>query len=109
MAIKFTERAVREVRKIITGQPGERETYLRIGIKPGGCSGFIYVVDLCAKPGPQDIIYDAAGVQIVCDRVSDLYLDGTTIDFGESSIQQGFIFNNPIAKTTCPCGESFTV
>jgi len=41
--------------------------------------------------------------------MSYTYLDGTVIDYVEGLYGAGFKFNNPVAKSTCGCGSSFSV
>ncbi len=109
MPIKITEYAIREIRKILLDPSQEGRHVLRIAIKGGGCAGFTYTMDLCRGPEAHDVIHESHGLQIICDRVSNLYLDGMTIDFTDDPLQRGFVFNNPNARTTCLCGTSFGI
>lgn len=90
-------------------------TALRIGIRGGGCSGFSYVVEFHdGEPRARDVVYDleatsGAGVRIVIDKKSLLYLNGATFDWEKSLMRQGFKFVNPNEKASCGCGTSFTV
>ena len=107
--ITLTERAAREVKTIIDQQqlPAE-STYLRVGVKGGGCSGFNYTLDLTDKAGEFDEQWDVNGVKVICDPKSQLYLDGVSIDFKDEIMGRGFVFNNPNATHTCGCGSSFS-
>ena len=49
------------------------------------------------------------GVEVIVDKKSDLYLDGTTVDYHDGLEQRGFSFTNPNANKTCGCGNSFSV
>jgi iron-sulfur cluster assembly protein len=109
MSINFTEKAAKEARTILFEHQSDQVQALRIGIQTSGCCGFTYTVDLCYKPEPTDKIFTSHGVKIVCDPKSFLYLDGTVIDFSEKLINRGFLFKNPNARQTCPCGASFGV
>lgn len=108
MAIELTERAAEEVKKIISEQKLEDGTVLRIGVTGGGCSGFSYALGF-------DTNFDEAadskssqhGVDVVVDRKSSLYLDGTKLDFFEGLEKRGFTFENPNAVKSCGCGSSF--
>lgn len=109
MAITLSEAAAKEVRRIIEEQklPAE-QTRLRVGVRGGGCSGFSYLLDLTEEPaGEQDETMDSHGVQILVDMKSNLYLDGTEIDFRDGVMGRGFVFKNPNATNTCGCGSSF--
>lgn len=89
---------------------GTPESYLRLGIKGGGCSGFSYVIQFEDNPPrDRDIVFDEHGVKIVVDTKSLLYLNGATLDWEKTLIRQGFKFINPNEKSTCGCGHSFSV
>ena len=108
MAIILTERAAKEVKRIMDDQKMEDDTFLRVGVRGGGCSGFSY--NLGFDKGYDeagDSTYDCHGVQVVIDRKSALYLDGTTLDFFEGVEKRGFTFDNPNAVKSCGCGSSF--
>ncbi len=108
MAITLTERAAKEVQKILVDQKMEPATLLRVGVAGGGCSGFQYALGFDASfDAAKDAKYDQHGVSMVVDKKSALYLDGTTIDFFEGLEKRGFTFENPNATKTCGCGSSF--
>lgn len=107
MAITMTERAANEVQRIFRDKNMPPQTRLRVGIKGGGCSGFSYTLDVATRAEPEDQEFDSHGLQLVCDPKSYLYLNGTEIDYDESLMSKGFLFNNPNAKGTCACGASF--
>ena len=109
MSIELTERAAQEVKTILQQQNLAPEaTYLRLGVKGGGCSGFSYALDLTETKSEQDEEFDSHGIKVVCDPKSHLYLDGTTLDFKDEIMGRGFVFNNPNATHTCGCGSSFS-
>ena len=109
MAIQLSDAAAKEIKDIIRDQelPADA-TYLRVGVKGGGCSGFTYMLDLTEDaPGDADEVVEAAGIKVLCDSRSLLYLDGTEIDFKDEVMGRGFVFKNPNATSTCGCGSSF--
>ncbi len=109
MSIILTERAAQEVKTIVEQQKVSPEsTYLRIGVKGGGCSGFTYSLDLTDVKNDQDETFDSSGIQVVCDPKSYLYLNGTSVDFKDELMGRGFVFNNPNATSSCGCGSSFS-
>ncbi|MCK6455747.1 MAG: iron-sulfur cluster assembly accessory protein [Phycisphaerae bacterium] len=109
MAVNLTERAAKEVRTIIEQQNLPREgTYLRVGVKGGGCSGFSYTLDLTDSVNENDEIFNLHEVRVACDPKSYLYLNGVTVDFKDEVMGRGFVFNNPNATHTCGCGSSFS-
>ena len=108
MAIILTETAAKEVKRIMDDQKMEADTFLRVGVRGGGCSGFSYNLGFDkAYDEAADSKYDCHGLQVVVDRKSALYLDGTTLDFYEGVEKRGFTFDNPNAVKSCGCGSSF--
>ena len=108
MAVTLTEKAAKEVKKILGEGKYDPSTVLRVGVTGGGCSGFSYALGFdTAIDEKADRKYDFHGVTMVVDNKSALYLDGTTIDFHESIEKRGFTFDNPNAVKSCGCGSSF--
>jgi iron-sulfur cluster assembly protein len=108
MSVTLTEKAASEVKKIIADQQLTPETVLRVGVAGGGCSGFSYSLGFDTQVDPAaDSIKEQHGIRVVVDKKSDLFLDGTTLDFHEGIDKRGFTFNNPNAKKSCGCGSSF--
>tara|TARA_R110000824_G_scaffold62371_1_gene165271 strand:- start:150 stop:494 length:345 start_codon:yes stop_codon:yes gene_type:complete len=109
--VTLTETARREIGKIIkdnTQLDDNEQTYLRVGVKGGGCSGFSYILDLTGnlKDGDQ-IVSEEDNIKVICDSKSLLYIGGTEIDFRDEVMGRGFVFENPNATATCGCGSSF--
>jgi len=105
-AIEVTPAAIRKIK-----QTFEREGVfggLRLGVLGGGCSGLSYQFKYEVKPRERDNVFDFDGVQIFVDPKSLLYLHGLTLDYKESLMQSGFVFENPNAKKSCGCGTSFS-
>jgi len=107
--IALTERAVSEIRRIISEQKLPDTTALRVGVKGGGCSGFSYTLGFDDQFSEVDQLNEIEGVRVVCDPKSFLYLNGTQIDFEDNLMGRGFKFGNPNAAKSCGCGESFSV
>ena len=108
MSIMLTERAAEEVKRILDEQKYEEGTMLRIGVRGGGCSGFNYSFGFDTNfDDVQDDKLQLHGIDVVVDRKSALFLEGTTVDFYEGLERRGFTFDNPNAVKTCGCGSSF--
>ena len=105
--IDFTEEANKQIIKILSEQG--RNSYFRISVQGGGCSGLMYELDFDGEIKDDDKIFEDKGVKILVDKKSILYLLGTTLDFSDGLNGKGFVFNNPNASRTCGCGESFAV
>ncbi len=109
MAITLTERAALEVKKVIEDQKLQAGTVLRVGVAGGGCSGFQYSLGFDQSFDEKlDKKYEYHGVTVVVDKKSELYLDGTKVDFYEGLEKRGFTFENPNAVKSCGCGSSFS-
>ncbi|HSB43223.1 MAG TPA: iron-sulfur cluster assembly accessory protein [Methylomirabilota bacterium] len=107
MAVALTETAVKQVKQLMDAQKLEN-VYLRMGVKGGGCSGLSYSLEFDNEIGPHDKKFDIDGIQVVCDKKSYLYLNGTTLDYVMQGLTGGFTFVNPNAKSSCGCGTSFS-
>ena len=106
--ISLTEDAAAKVREMIAARPHETEG-LRVGVRGGGCSGFTYFLEFAESPNEGDREFESHGVRLFVDTKSALYLLGTTVDYVDSLAGAGFQFENPSARRTCGCGESFSV
>ncbi len=107
MALVLTETAVKQVKQLMETQ-NLGNVYLRMGVKGGGCSGLSYSLEFDNEIGPHDKQFDIDGVQVVCDKKSYIYLNGTTLDYVTQGLTGGFTFVNPQAKSSCGCGTSFS-
>ncbi len=107
--ISVTDKAVKEIKKIMDENKIASEFGLRIGVKGGGCSGFTYTIGFDPETREGDSIIEQDGVKLFIDGKSLFYLSGTQLDFSDGLNGKGFIFNNPNATKSCGCGESFSV
>lgn len=105
--IKLTPGAARKV-KVLLGKQGRATGVLRVAVVGGGCSGLQYKMDLQDGPANRDILVESAGVKVVVDPKSALYVTGSELDYVDALQDGGFKVKNPNAATTCSCGESFS-
>ncbi len=103
--LTLTETAVQKVKSILADR-GE-EAGLRIAVVGGGCSGFQYQMTLDKEANVDDKVIEQDGLKVFVDSRSLMYLTGTRVDYVESLTGSGFKFENPNAKGSCGCGESF--
>ncbi len=108
IVITLTEKAAEKVRQFIAEQP-KSYTGVRIAVEGGGCSGFQYTMNLENDGGTGDQVIEGDGFKVFVDEQSQLYLEGTEIDYEENFHGVGFKFHNPNVKSSCGCGESFQV
>lgn len=107
--IKLSDSAGRKVQQLMQ-RDGVAEGALRVKIIGGGCAGLEYKMDFDKNPPtPKDMLIESAGVRVVVDVKSALYVSGSEIDFKDAMIGGGFKIHNPNATATCSCGESFSV
>src|SRR5579863_4477923 len=104
--IKVTPSAAQKVGALLSkqGRPGG---VLRVAVMGGGCSGLQYKMDLQDGPASRDILVETAGVRVVVDPKSALYVTGSELDYLDA-LDGGFKVKNPNAATSCSCGESFS-
>ena len=81
---------------------------LRLGVLGGGCSGLSYLFKFDPKPRLTDKVLNDDHVEVYIDPKSMIFLDGMTLDWKDSLIHSGFVFDNPHAKKSCGCGTSFS-
>jgi iron-sulfur cluster assembly accessory protein len=103
--ITMTPGAIDKVKSILTEH--KDETGLRIAVVGGGCSGFQYQMTLDKEPREDDNIMDMEGLKVFVDPQSLVYLNGTKVDYVDGMNGSGFKFDNPNAKASCGCGDSF--
>lgn len=103
--LTLTATAIDKVKEIM-GERGEAGG-LRIAVIGGGCSGFQYQMSLDAEANTDDKVIEQDGLRVFIDARSLLYLDGTKVDYVDGLSGSGFKFDNPSARGTCGCGESF--
>jgi iron-sulfur cluster assembly accessory protein len=107
--LQLTPIAVTKVKEILQQQTPS-PTGLRVAVVGGGCSGFSYHMAFENQVNQEsDNVYNFDGLQVLVDQMSEMYLEGVSIDYIESLDGSGFKFNNPNVKSTCGCGSSFTV
>ncbi|MEE3235437.1 MAG: iron-sulfur cluster insertion protein ErpA [Candidatus Latescibacterota bacterium] len=105
--ITVTDAAAQKIKTLISENDKKLEG-LRMAVKGGGCSGFQYDLEFADNCDDLDHVFEAAGVKIFVDMKSSLYLNGVTLDYQDGLMGAGFKIENPNARTTCGCGESFS-
>lgn len=104
--LKITESACKELKRAMSDSGFN---LVRVSVEAGGCSGFMYGLGFVEETDvtDQDLKENFGDINVVVDKKSLLFLDGTTIDWIEDLNQRGFKFDNPNAKKSCGCGKSF--
>ena len=102
-----TESAVNKL-IILKAEQESQESFLRVGVKPGGCSGYSYEMFFDTDKFDGDVIEEYGGVNIVVDGQSLEHIKGATLDYKEGLMETGFSIENPNVSRTCGCGNSFS-
>lgn len=106
--IQITDKAIQQIQTIFASEKPTEKSGLRLAVVGGGCSGLSYKIEF-SEQKEKDNILEFSGVKVLIDPKSTIYLKGITLDFKDGLNGKGFVFENPNAKNTCGCGESFTV
>ncbi len=107
--ITVSENAKSHALELIKQDNKPADSFIRVGVDSGGCSGLSYKLEFDNVMRDGDQVFEDKGIKIVIDRKSFLYLAGTELDYSGGLNGKGFVFNNPNASRTCGCGESFSV
>lgn len=108
--LDLTEAAAEKIKSIIDSKPTElKPVGVKAAVQGGGCSGFKYLLEFLNEHDDSLRVFECHGVSVYVDAKSFLYLMGTEIDYIDELNASGFKFNNPTAKRTCGCGESFSI
>ena len=107
--ITVSENAKEYILQMMKEENSPANSFVRVGVKGGGCSGLQYEMkfDNVEKDGDQ--VFEDKGVKLVVEMKSLLYLYGTQLDYSGGLNGKGLFFNNPNASRTCACGESFAL
>ncbi len=106
--VTITDKALHHIKGIFAQETDPAGKGLRLGVTGGGCSGFSYKMEL-SDPKEKDYQLSFNEVSVLIDPKSAIYLKGVTLDYQDGLQGKGFVFQNPNAKNTCGCGESFSL
>jgi len=104
--IQITESAANKVRQMLTAD-GKAGMHLRLYVEGGGCSGMQYGLKFDGAVSDDDEQIECAGFKVLVDPMSLPFLQGARVDYLDTLMESGFKIQNPQAKTTCGCGQSF--
>lgn len=106
--IQITDKAIQQIQTIAKEENPEGKKGLRLAVTGGGCSGLSYKIEFSDQK-EKDNILQFGDVKVLIDPKSVIYLKGIVLDFKDGLNGKGFVFDNPNAKNTCGCGESFSI
>lgn len=105
--VTISDTAADKIREMLSVEESPDKTFLRIGVKSGGCSGFSYSMGFDQEQKHNDKVFDISGMKVIVDEESSKYLYGVQIGYRETGMGGGFTIDNPNAFATCGCGSSF--
>ena len=108
MSVTLTHPAAEKVRALMAQPEQTQATGLRVRVAGGGCAGLTYQIQLEREAAEGDHVFESLGLKLFVDPKSNIFLDGTQIDYTESMMGSGFQFQNPNATGGCGCGTSFS-
>jgi iron-sulfur cluster insertion protein len=105
--ITVTDSASAKVKELIEAE-GQPDLFLRVAVRPGGCSGFSYEMFFDSDVADDDQRAEFDGVNVVVDAASAQWLTGASLDYKDGLQGAGFAIDNPNATRSCGCGQSFS-
>ena len=105
---QIADTAAQKIKEVLA-KKNKPDGFLRVAIIPGGCSGLEYELDLVDEPAKSDQVFEMAGAKVLLDGRSALHLSDAQLVWKQSLMKTGFEIVNPEAKSSCECGESFSL
>ena len=107
--ITVTDQASTQLKKIIDSGPSDTIGVI-VGIDKAGCNGYSYKLDFAKAKDVENLEYIQQNeVKIFIDPKATMYLIGSEMDYSTDKLSSRFVFKNPNEKSTCGCGESFSI
>jgi len=106
--ITISQKAIEQIQNISKTDNPDGSKGLRLAVIGGGCSGLSYKIEF-SDPKDRDNVLFFGDIKVFIDPKSVIYLKGIVLDFKDGLNGKGFVFENPNAKNTCGCGESFSL
>lgn len=107
--ISISDEAASQIKKIISDSP-DKVNGIVVGVDKTGCSGYAYKIDYAkSNLSNNHELIETKGVKVYVDPAATLFLIGSEMDYKKDKLAARFVFNNPNEKSTCGCGESFSI
>jgi iron-sulfur cluster assembly protein len=106
--VELTDKAIEQIEQIAKTENHDGSKGLRLAVTGGGCSGLSYKIEF-SELKEKDNVLNFGNVRVLIDPKSVIYLKGIVLDYKDGLNGKGFVFDNPNAKNTCGCGESFSL
>jgi iron-sulfur cluster assembly protein len=106
--LTITDKAIEQIKLISSTENADGSKGLRLAVVGGGCSGLSYKIEF-SDFKERDNVLSLGEIKVFIDPKSSIYLKGIVLDYQDGLNGKGFVFDNPNAKNTCGCGESFSL
>ena len=107
--LTVTDQASIQLEKIIQSAPSDTVGVL-VGVDKTGCNGNSYKLDFVKKNEVENFEYvQQNNVKVFIDPKAIMFLIGSEMDYSSDKLASRFVFKNPNEKSTCGCGESFSI
>ena len=106
--LTITSNAANQIKQIISSSK-EKCLGVKIGVDKTGCSGYAYKMDYAFNDIKGFDVIEDKGVKIFIEPKAIMFLVGSEMDYKKDKLSSRFVFNNPNEKSTCGCGESFSI
>lgn len=106
--ISVSDNAANQIKKILSSADKNVDGII-VGVDKAGCSGYSYKIDFAKTNIEKYELIETKGVKVYIEPTATMFLIGSEMDYTEDKISSRFVFNNPNEKSSCGCGESFTI
>ncbi len=107
-AIRISDAAAQRIKDLVA-KASKPVLGVRVSVAAKGCSGKTYVVEYAEEHRKFEDVVEHNGARVFIDPKAVMVLLGSELDYHESKMESGFVFNNPNEKGRCGCGESFSI
>ncbi len=107
--LSITSNAATQIKKILAQAPHGVDAIV-VGIDKSGCSGYAYKLDFGKSSDLKNYeTVNEDGLKVLIDPKATMFILGSIMDYREDKLSSRFVFDNPNEKSTCGCGESFSI
>ena len=107
--LSVTSKATEQIKNIMSKAPNGMDSVV-IGVDKSGCSGYSYKLDFANSSNLKNYeLINQDGAKVLIDPKATMFLLGSVMDYRTDKLSSRFVFDNPNEKSTCGCGESFTI
>ena len=107
--LTITNQASIQLKKIIQSAPSNTIGVI-VGVDKTGCNGHSYKLGFAKKNEVKNLEFvEQNNIKVFIDPKATMFLIGSEMDYSSDKLSSRFVFKNPNEKSTCGCGESFSI